>query len=181
MVGDHEAAGAIPVTQTSTALERHRSAERDTILRRSSAEVQLLSVAPTFGTHPAARTLHAPSLTGKELVVHALGCDVGQICVAVWDGTGFQIRLSSVRFAGGVLIACELSRACGPPCGVTAAGSYLAFRHGNSSWVWLSSRALGSGPRSRRCNPCHPDACRRSSAGRALAVCRFLVRSRAVD
>lgn len=40
----------------------------------------------------------------KNLVVHALGCDVELICVAVWDGTGFQVRLSSVRFAGGVLI-----------------------------------------------------------------------------
>lgn len=70
----------------------------------------------------------------------------------------------------------------GPPCGVTAAGSSLAFRHGNFSWVWLSSRASGSGPERRRCNPCHPDACRRSSVARALnARGSSFARNRAVD
>lgn len=89
MVGDHEAAGAIPVIPTNSVVQhqdnescvgrhlarsgpsldayrylvdagetpaacsqRHRSAERDTILRRSSAEVQLLSVAPRFCVAP---------------------------------------------------------------------------------------------------------------------------------
>ena len=89
VVGDHEAAGAIPVIPTNSVVQsghralrssvalcpvraagrclspprkrrcnsgrcsqRHRSAERDTILRRSSAEVQLLSVAPRFCVAP---------------------------------------------------------------------------------------------------------------------------------
>lgn len=45
MLGEHDVAGAIPVIPTSY-WRRHRSVERDTILRRSSAEVRFLSMAP---------------------------------------------------------------------------------------------------------------------------------------
>ncbi len=93
------------------------------------------------------------------------------------------------RAAFDSLAACVFASPCavvrdrfGPPCGVTAAGASLAFRHGNVFWVWLSSRARSSGLRSRRCNPCHPDACGRSSAARALKTrWSSFARNRAVD
>ena len=81
MVGDHEVAGAIPATQTNCFRSRHRSAERDTILRRSSAEVQLLPVAlldariHSRGPYtPNTSLVRKVSLIRKSLLVRALGC-----------------------------------------------------------------------------------------------------------
>lgn len=54
MLGEHDVAGAIPVIPT--ACKRHRSEERDTILRRSSAEVRVLPMAPLH-TPPSGMTL----------------------------------------------------------------------------------------------------------------------------
>jgi hypothetical protein len=75
VVGDHEAAGAIPVTQTSNCSSATvpRNGTRFCEDRRqrfnSSRWHQRLALIPPRGPYT-----HLSD--GKELVVHALGCDV---------------------------------------------------------------------------------------------------------
>ncbi len=76
MVGDHEAAGAIPVIPTA-----HTPPFRGT--GHDSAKIVGRGSTPLGGTDVLRRS--------------------------VWDGAGFQSRLGSVRFAGGVPRLCALT------------------------------------------------------------------------
>lgn len=142
MVGDHEAAGAIPVTQTNECRPSSRTpswrrsqprplAGRSSMLIVTSlmpVQVRPLvhnATVPRNGTrfcedrrqrfnssrwHQRSALIpprgpYTHLFTERNLWSTHSDVMPGSFCVAVWDGTGFQLRLSSVRFAGGVRVA----------------------------------------------------------------------------
>ncbi len=86
MVGDHEAAGAIPAIQTDATVSR---TGRDAT--NVAVEVQFLPVARSDNKPPIRGSGHdAAKVVGKGST--PFGGTRVSFYVAVWDGSGFQIR-----------------------------------------------------------------------------------------
>ena len=111
VVGDHEAAGAIPVIPTNSVVQSgHRALRSSVALCPVRAAGRCLSPSRRRRCN-SGRSFITPPFRGtghdSAKIVGRGSTPLGGTKVlrrSVWDGAGFQPRSSSVRFAGGVLM-----------------------------------------------------------------------------